>query len=244
MKTKATLLFSFLFLCFISVPNLFAQKAIVTPKKEIYKRPKTDLDSKRSFTVIRPVVKGLTPALNKKTETAIGYEKNFDFNIKDEINEAQWLSEASYAVDYNKNGILGVSLTVDGAGAYPSTYTKSVVVNLKNGERIKPQDVFTKLDALVALNKKAQREEIKKAILDIKKENPDEENPAALFENSNFTVENLNEFTVSDKGVTFLYDYGFPHVILALQPEGKYFFSWAQLKPFIKRDGLFGKFIR
>jgi hypothetical protein len=50
-------------------------------------------------------------------------------------------------------------------------------------------------------------------------------------------VKDLNEFSVSDKGVTFLFDAGFPHAIQALQPEGEYFFSYAEIRPYIKRDG-------
>jgi hypothetical protein len=47
----------------------------------------------------------------------------------------------------------------------------------------------------------------------------------------------VEKFSVSNRGVTFLYDYGFPHVSLALQPEGRYFFSWAELKPFLAPYG-------
>jgi hypothetical protein len=43
--------------------------------------------------------------------------------------------------------------------------------------------------------------------------------------------------------VTFLYDAGFPHAIQALEPNGNYFFSYAELRPFIKKDGLLGTFI-
>lgn len=236
-------LFSLL-VCFFFTQNFFAQTAVVTPKKITYKRPKPLSEDKKSFTITRPIVKGLSADLKKKVETSIGYENNFDFNLKEEIDEIQWLEEADYQVDYNKNGILGVRLSMSGSGAYPSTSQKSVVVNLKTGAKIKPSDVFSKLDGLAAMCKKAQQAEIKKAIIDIKKENPDEENPADLFGSSDFKIENLSEFTVSDKGITFLYDYGFPHVILALQPEGTYFFNWAQVKSFVKRDGAFGKFIR
>ena len=222
----------------------FSQTVVLTPKKEIYKRPKPLSQGKKSFSVIRPKVKGLNPAMAKKIETSISYEKNFDFSVKDEISEYQWLEEASYAVDYNKNGILGLTITVIGSGAYPSESSKPVVVNLKTGEKVLARDVFVKLSELAAIGKQTQQAEIKKGIVEIKKENPDEENPAALFENADFTVENLDKFSVGDKGITFWYDYGFPHVIQAWQPEGRYFFSWTQLKPFIKREGLLGQFVR
>lgn len=222
----------------------FAQTVKITPKKTSYKRPKPIVDFKKSFTVIYPKISGLTPTLNKKVETAVSYEKNFDFNLRDEINEIQWLEEASYEADYNKNGILGLTLTMSGTGAYPSVYSKPVIVNLKTGNKVQPADVFIKLNELAAKNKKAQQNEIKKILAEFKKEYPNEEYPTDFFENADFKAENLKEFTVSDKGVTFWYDYGFPHAAKALQPEGRYFFSWAELKPFIKRDGLLARFVR
>ncbi len=222
----------------------FAQSVVVTPKKTTYKRPNTEMEFKKTFAVIRPNIKGVNSVIAKKVETAISYEKNFEFNVQEEINEIQWLEEANYEIDYNKNGILGVTLTVIGSGAYPSEYSKPVIVNLKTGEKILAKNAFVKLSELAAKGKVAQKAEIKRAIVEIKKENSDEENPASLFENSDFTVKNLDEFTVSDKGITFWYDYGFPHVIQALEPAGRYFFSWVQLKPFIKRAGLLARFVR
>ena len=58
-----------------------------------------------------------------------------------------------------------------------------------------------------------------------------------------FTIENLDEFSVGAKGITFLYDAGYPHAIQAFEPIGEYFFSYSELKPFIRRDGLLGQFI-
>ncbi len=241
MKIKFLLV---LFCIFAFSPAAFSQSVIVTPKKIIYKRPKPSMEGKKSFSVVRPKVRGANPAIVKKIETAISYEKNFDFNVKEEINEIQWLEEASYTVDYNKNGILGVTLTLVGSGAYPSEGSQPVLVNLKTGEKVLAKDIFIKLPELAIKGKQKQKAEIKKAVVEIKRENPEEENPSTLFENTNYAVKNLDEFSISDKGITFWYEYGFPHVIQALQPEGRYFFSWAELKPFIKREGLLGRFIR
>jgi hypothetical protein len=68
----------------------------------------------------------------------------------------------------------------------------------------------------------------------------DAEQKSALTDQLNqleFKRENLDEFSVSDKGVTFIYDAGFPHVIQALQPDGQYFFSFAEHRPHIKNSG-------
>jgi hypothetical protein len=227
----------------LAVSN-FAQSVVITPKKTIYRRPKPIASYKRTFTVVRPRVKAATPALSKKIEAAISYEKVAEVNIKEETTEVQWLEEASYTVNYNKNGILDITLSVTGTGAYPSTFNKTVVMDLKTGNRITPGMVFNNIVGLTAKGKKAQEKEMKKAIVDIKKDEPDMEDPASLFGSTDFEAENLNEFSVSDKGITFIYDYGFPHVAQALQPNGRYFFSWRELKGFIKPAGLFGRFVR
>jgi hypothetical protein len=222
----------------------FAQSVVITPKKTVYRRPKPIMDFKKTFTVTRPVVKASTPTRSKKIGAAISYEKVSDLNIKEEINDVQWLEEATYKVNYNKNGILDITLTVSGTGAYPSTFDRTVVVDTKTGSRVTPKDVFTDLAGLAAKGKKAQEAEIKQGLAEIKKEEPDAESPENLFENANFTVENLNEFSINDRGVTFIYDYGFPHVIQAMQPDGRYFFTWKELKRYIKPAGLFGRFVR
>ncbi len=58
------------------------------------------------------------------------------------------------------------------------------------------------------------------------------------------TVQNLDDFSVGRMGITFLYDAGFPHVFKAFEPQGRYFFNYAQLKPYLKDDGPLGQFIR
>ena len=233
------------FAIFVFSAFCFAQSVTITPKKITYTRPKPISDYKKKFTVTYPKVKAATPALSRKIEQTISFEKVSNLNIEEEKTEVQWLEEAEYTVGYNKNGILTITLSVSGSGAYPSVFNKTVVVDLKTGSRITPPAAFTDLKALAAKIRTAQKAEVKKTLNEIKSdpENKDYE-PFDFFDNADFTVENLEEFAVDDKGVTFIYDYGFPHAILAFQPEGRYFLSWSQLKPYIKRGGLLARFIR
>lgn len=241
MKIKL-LLFPILLVVFSTA--VFTQSVVITSKKTTYTRKKPIMDFKKTFTVNRPVVKAATPALSKKIQTAISPEKVLMFNLQEELTEIQWLEEADYEVLYNKNGILTVSLLMTGTGAYPTTY-KNVVVNIKTGTTVKAADVFTNLKGLAAFVKKQQVEEVKASIEEIKKDKDfNEPNPESLFESTNFEVINLEDFSVNDEGVIFKYDYGFPHVIEALEPGGSYQFSWKQLKPFIKPTGLFGQFVK
>jgi hypothetical protein len=237
-------LFVFILLL-IFAPAAFSQSVVITPKKTIYRRPKPLMECKKSFTVIRPRVTGLSPALNKKVESVISYEKVSNLNVREELNKIQWLEEASYDVNYNKNGILDITIFMSGAGAYPSVFQRNIAVDLKTGERIRPQDVFTNLGGLAAKVKKAQLAEMKKATEDYKKDADAADFDASeYFDKADFTIKNLAEFTIGEKGVTFIYNYGFPHVALALQPEGRFFYDWSELKPFIRRDGLLARFAR
>ena len=220
---------------------VLAQSVKITTHKQTYKRTGKDVpDFKRSFTVNYPKVAG---ANGKKIEAILNYEKAFDFKLQEEIKEMYWLETADYTVNYNNHNILDVTLFIEGSGAYPDSSLKYLVINSKTGTRVKPSDVFTNLNGLAALGQKAQQAEIKEETVRLKKDEPDFD-PGEYFNDAKFTTENLWAFTVSDKGLIFHYSYDFPHVIQALEPVGDYFFSWAELKPYIKKDGLFGRFVK
>lgn len=244
MKTKILLAFSLLFVFLFFQQNFYAQTVTVARKKITYKRKNTDLDYKKSFSITYPKIFGVSSSLKRKIEGNLSFEKAFNFALKDEIENNAYLDSADFKVLYNKSGILNVELYEEVSGAYPSAYNKSIVIDVKNGAPVKAAEIFVKLPELAASVKKLQAAEIKKGIAVIKKEAPDIENPMEFFNNTGYTIENLNDFSVSDRGITFRYDYEFAHVALALQPEGRFFLSWQQLKPFIKRDGAFAKFAR
>jgi hypothetical protein len=238
MKTKILLIVAAL-LVFSSIE--FAQVK-VTAKLVNYSRPKTvENENKREFSITYPVVSG---ANGKKIEAILNYEKTFDFKLKDQQSgEDTWLDSCDFVIKYSRNSILDVMLQMEGSGAYPSVSTKYVVINTKTGTRVKPADVFIKLDDLAAMIKKVQKAEMKKAQADYKKD-PDSADfdSSEYFNRADFKAENLWAFTVADNGVTFHYNYEFPHALLALQPVGDYFYSWKQLKPYIKNNGLFNQF--
>ncbi|HEX9960539.1 MAG TPA: hypothetical protein VGB00_06385 [Pyrinomonadaceae bacterium] len=53
-----------------------------------------------------------------------------------------------------------------------------------------------------------------------------------------------DNFEVSDKGITFVYTYDYAQIAGNYKPPGRFFLSYAQLKPFVRRDGLLGRFVR
>ena len=220
-----------------------AQSVVITPRKVTYKRPKPMQNFKKTFTITYPRVKASTPALSKKIESTLSYAKVLKLDLKDELNGNQWLEEADYEVIYNKNGLLTITLSMNGTAAYPDGVSKAVVVDLKTGNQLRSADVFANLSGLAAMVKKNQRAEVTKAIKEIS-EDPESKDVDTnqIFEGTNFTVKNLDEFEVNDSGMTFIYDYGFPHVIQALQPDGRFTYTWKELKPYIQSRGQLGHF--
>jgi hypothetical protein len=223
----------------------FGQSVTITPKTVVYRRPKPMMDFQKEFSVTYPKVGGVSRRLAAKIEMSISYRNVMKLDVRDELGDYQWLDEATYEVQYNKRGILGVFLSLSGTGAYTSSYGKNVIVDLKTGNRATPATVFVGLDRIVALCRKRQEEEIRSAQASIEREQPDfAESAKEIFKYANFVKLNLDWFILDDDGVTFVYDYGFPHIAEALEPGGRYFFSWAEIKPYIRRTGLLGKFIR
>jgi hypothetical protein len=222
-----------------------AQSVVITGKKTTYTRRQPTDEYKKTFTINYPKVKAATPALSRKIENAISYRSILGLNLQDELTGNQWLSEADYEVIFNNKGVLCMDLTMDGSAAYPDGVTKTVVVDLRTGTVVKTSDVFTNLQGLAAMVRKAQKKEIEESIAEIKK-NPEfkDEDPADMFKEADFRRKDLEGYSVNDKGVTFKYDYGFPHVIEALQPEGRFFFTWDQLRPFLVPGGLLARLAR
>lgn len=242
MKVKLILLLTVI-LAFGS--GVTAQSVVVTRKKITYTRPKPITDFKKTFVINYPKVRAATPTVSRKIEAVLSYEKAFALDLGEEIKDVQWLEEADYKVAYNKNGLLCVELWVQGTAAYPDGSTKFIVVDTRKGTQVLPGEVFVYIDGLVDMVKKALKKEIADAITQIKNNKDWEEpEPEHLFETADFTMDNLKGFSISDKGVTFHYDYGFPHVIEAMQPDGKFTFTWAQMKPFIRVNSVLGRLVR
>jgi hypothetical protein len=190
-------------------------------------------------------VKASSPALSRKIENAISYRAILGLNLQEELTSVQWLESADYEVVYNDKGVLCIDLSMEGSAAYPDGVMKTAVVDLRTGTLVKTSDQFKDLQGLAAMIRKAQKKEIDNAIAELKKD-PEfkDEDPADLFKDKDFRRKDLEGFSVNDKGVTFKYDYGFPHVIQAVQPDGTFFFTWQQLRPFLVSGSLLARLAR
>ena len=128
----------------IFASTALSQTVVITPKKTVYTRKgKVTSKEKKTFTATYPVVSGTISApVKKKLETTINYWRVFEITLAENLNENDWLTDLSYEVNYNKNGILDISLRQEGSGAYPDSQTHNLVIDLKTGRQVKFDDVF------------------------------------------------------------------------------------------------------
>jgi hypothetical protein len=202
-----------------------------------------EFPEKKRAVVSYPVIKGpMNSAVLRKVRSMLEIKNIFGTSLAEYRSDA-WLTEFDYKVNYNRDYILDITFRQDGVGAYPDSSSKHFAINLKDGSLIRAKDVFnpSALATLTNLVDRKLQAEIQQTI----KDNPDDrESAVSLLKDLKYKRSNLDDFSISDKGLTFLYDAGFPHVVQALQPVGEYFFSYEELKPYIKREGLLGTFIR
>lgn len=218
------------------------KSAVVTSKKVEYKRRDFKRgEFKSTFTVIYPQIKvSGNRSVERKIHQLIDYENNFEVSIeKNRLAEETDLTSLYYKTVYNKRGFLDIVLFMETLGAYPWTTRKEMVFDLKTGKIAKAENCFIessfdKLAARVTLKLIVEIEQAKRKYGGFPPES----------ENARFARENLDDFSVGDKGVIFHFDYGFNFASLDLQPKGEFFFSWKEIKPFVRRDSLLAKFVR
>lgn len=246
MKLKILLL-TFFVLVF-SITNFAQTNSVIVKSNKIkYERKGENVSEyKKTFEVNYPKFSGINnPAVLRNLENTISYWRIFDTTLEENLDDYQWLESLDYKVSYNKYSLMVIELTMEGSEAYPDANTKTFVINLNTGKRIFIKDVFNDVGQVLVKVDKAQKAEVNKYLTELRKDNPEDFSAAReLLVNKRYSESTLDEFVIDDKGVTFLFDYGFVHAVQALEPEGKYFFTWAELKPLIKRNGLLGRFAR
>ncbi len=243
MKTK--LLIATICMAVISV-SVCAQSVTITPEEITYQRKGENLpDFKKEFTVRYPRFSGLSASATQNLTASVDYWKLFKTTLNENLSDYTWLEGFDYNVTYNKNYLLAIELSMEGSGAYPDGSTKRLLFDLRDGKRIYTRDVFQDIPGLLLKIDKEQKAEIARQMAEVKKDSG-AKNAAELqrmIKEHSYSASKFEEFSVSDAGVVFYYDFGFPHAVVALQPSGTYFFSWRSMRGHVKRDSLLGKFI-
>jgi hypothetical protein len=193
----------------------------------------------KEATIHYPVVIGLKdPAIRQAVQTTISLKRVLGQSMTEMEQEyGGWLDEIRYTVNFNQNNILDLTYLISGTAAYPNSYEKRVSVNLRTGKLIQVKDLF-KDDALSTIARavdKIMQQEIQQKIAEFQTEEPDL--AKTQLTDHRFQVKHLNDFNIGKAGVTFHYNFGFPHVIKAAEPSGNYLLSHKQLMPYLRSDG-------
>jgi hypothetical protein len=233
-------------------PSVVAQdRVIVQPRRVVVVRAGKevrDFPERRRAIVRYPIVRGLSDAtVLGRIQNTLTMKSVFDVTLQEFRRNSGFLN-FDYEVNYNKNYLLDISFTSEYEGAYLSMGRKHFLINLKTGKVVKAVDAFNpnSLKTLVGMVDKKLKEEVTEQIQVVEDDKSSDAESKTWVRDElkklQIGVENLDEFSVSDKGVTFKFEAGFPHAIQALAPVGQYFFSYAELRPYIKRNGPLGVF--
>lgn len=199
---------------------------------------------RKTAVVIYPVITGLSnPAVLRRVRSTLDFKNIFDYSLK-EYREDDWLTEFTYVVNYNKNYLFDITFTQSGMSAYPDEQSRHFLISLKDGHIVRALDAFhsDKLAKLTFIVDRELQREIKK-IANENRDRSEQKEVNGAYENLKFELKALDEFSVGPGGIFFLYDAGFPHAIKALQPQGRYFFTYSALREYIKPDGPLGQFV-
>ena len=230
-----------------------AQKNVSIRERKVVVRHSGKDRTAQGDTIIRyPILSGLSNAsLLKRLQVAVMPQGTYADHkgSPEKMKRDTWLTDVEYRVNCNRNSILDVTYQLSGMAVYPDSSEEHITLNLKTGRYLKANDLFiaSELPQLVALINRSlqvykQQASKNPALKDSEKET--QEWVREAMSTAKFHAKDLKEFTVSTKGVTFYYNFGFPHVIEALEPKGQYFFSYASLKPFVRRNGLLNAFLK
>lgn len=147
------------------------------------------------------------------------------------------LLSVDYTLHYNQNFVLSIGLYSEHMGAYPSYEDRYLNFNLHTGQSIALKELVSKAGSKFIQEKVNAM--IKTALLEAYSINKEEASEfASVFEDKQ--VQNIDEvpFHFEAKGLVFHYDFGFPHVAKALEPNGDVFISYRSLEPYLLPEGL------
>jgi hypothetical protein len=185
-----------------------------------------------------PVVKGIPAA--ERANAHLTAEKILGQSLDDVRNDAK-LANASqmpsgvqgstFKVPYHAHELLEIEAAVEFMGAYPSTQRFHVLIDLRTGNAIGAEAfVAARVPALVKRLEAMRAAEAKAAM---------KTEPALkdLVAGAQFEAKDLADFSPRPEGITFNFEYGFPHVAVAIQPPGRYSLLWSEVSPDVDPSG-------
>lgn len=247
MKKGVYLIFTILAIAITGLCQVQSLK--IVRQKEVYTRNHPTIPT---FTVYRPIIKSRPPKPLKKR---LGHSLSPFVIMKTSLRDFQediYLWEARYEIHHNRNGILSISYMaeIEGGRTYYRDYYTTV--NLRTGKTVELRDLFnkTEMPSLLREIRKSVRKRFNHARNDPKDcfaaefDRNMEREPGSTLLPEQIGYKKLGGFFVSSKGVNFIYSFARTLAPEPCLPREDYLLTWKQLKPFIRRDGLLGQFVR
>jgi len=221
------------------------------PKKEAVKLTFTEeeikkidiAESRYIWPKLGKIIPGANPEVIKKIGVALDFKAVTGMSQEEAIATFQesktGITKTAYTVNYNKNGLLSLAITVDTITAYPSSYTKRYNFNTTNGEPVALEDLiypageFT-LGTFAALGDQKLQVNIQNKVKSLE----GTDGAGILKEKTyKFTQANLADYTVKENGIALYYDFQLPHVIKAIEPNTEVFLTFAEINDYLPEGG-------
>jgi hypothetical protein len=150
----------------------------------------------------------------------------------------QGIDSADFAVTGNVRNVLSIDINYETIYAYPDFHHAYLNFNSNTGAPVAITDILkaTTLPTLAAQLDRRLQAEIAQLKMDFAAEIASGEIQATQWDELHVTAGDLQSFSTTPEGITFHYDAGFPHAIVALEPAGEYAVTIDALDSFIRTD--------
>lgn len=165
----------------------------------------------------------------------------------------QGVTNAGYEVLYNSHHLLSLALNTEYLGAYPSTATSHATFDLRTGRLVRVEELVRDTAALRRRWQQAISRAVAARLRTLATDYPelDADGAGDIQERLGWDAKlgkvrfepgspDFTDFALTPTGLVLYHDFGFPHVILALEPEEACSFSYASLRAWLNPQGPLG----
>lgn len=152
----------------------------------------------------------------------------------------QGVDSADFVVNANIRNVLSLTISYETIYAYPDFHNAYMNFNSNTGATIGITDILTE-KSLPVIAKRLDtvlQDRIAQLKVDMAADIASGDVPADTWDGLHVTAADLESFSTTPDGITFHYDAGFPHAIIALAPDGEFPVAFDDLDPAISADGL------
>ncbi len=183
-----------------------------------------------------PVVKNISnEEIIQKINEILDFDKNLEnhrgltFSEFDATNY-NGIVYTNFNVNYDKNNSLSITFHVGSSGAYLSQFSFTKNIDINKGVLLSISDFTDKSETeiLTILNNKLQlvKDNVIQELISQEEYN-DYFNE--LIQRGEFTEEDLNYFRITDEGIAYNFNFGFPHAFRIFEPNGLITLTWDEL---------------